>query len=280
VLFALLAGHLPFDDSSIPSLFAKIKAASFSMPYHFSDPVKDLIARMLKPDPIARMTINQIKKHPWVQMNYDSRLLAMNRITSKSYRIIDEEILMKCLDLPSTKDLTIEEFREKIVNRKNECSVVCYELLLDKKLNEMRIRNGDRVSNATPIFKSKNIDMSNLEISTRASSSQGENIDISFDKDGAPDNWVYGFRTDLEAYPFMMTLFATLKDANLEWKLVTNFKLRVRSIDSPYTLKMQIDIYKYQRSFVVDIKLLEGTTMVFLETLHRLYTILYDRTYS
>ncbi|CAG9313587.1 PRKAA2_2 [Blepharisma stoltei] len=280
VLFALLAGHLPFDDSSIPSLFAKIKASSFSMPYHFSDPVKDLIARMLKPDPIARMTINQIKKHPWVQMNYDSRLLAMNRITSKSYRIIDEEILMKCLDLPSTKYLTIEEFREKIVNRKNESSVVCYELLLDKKLNEMRIRNGDRVSNVTPIFKSKNTDMSNLEISTRASSSQGENIDILFDKDGAPDNWVYGFRTDLEAYPFMMTLFATLKDANLEWKLVTNFKLRVRSIDSPYTLKMQIDIYKYQRSFVVDIKLLEGTTMVFLETLHRLYTILYDRTYS
>ncbi|CAG9316934.1 PRKAA2_3 [Blepharisma stoltei] len=279
VLFALLAGHLPFDDSSIPSLFAKIKAASFNMPYHFSDAVKDLIIRMLKPDPIARITINQIKKHPWFQMNYNPSLLEMNRITSKSYRLIDEEILMRCMEFPLAKDYTIEEFRDKIINRKNDSLVVCYELLLDKKLNDMRIRNGDPVNSVNLLFKQKK-NLSNLEISTQGSSLTGENIDFYIDKDGPPDNWVYGFRTDLEAYPFMMTLFAALKDANLEWKFITNFKMRVRNISGAYTLKMQIDVYKYQKSFVVDIKLLEGTVMVFLETLHRLYTILYDRTYS
>mmetsp|Transcript_19058 Transcript_19058/g.19059 ORF Transcript_19058/g.19059 Transcript_19058/m.19059 type:complete len:258 (+) Transcript_19058:67-840(+) len=64
VLYTLLAGFLPFDDNNLPSLFTKIRSANFAIPYHFSEFAKDLISRMLNPDPIARITIHQIKHHP------------------------------------------------------------------------------------------------------------------------------------------------------------------------------------------------------------------------
>ena len=35
VLYALLAGYLPFDDNNTTSLFAKIKTANYIMPHHF-----------------------------------------------------------------------------------------------------------------------------------------------------------------------------------------------------------------------------------------------------
>lgn len=183
------------------------------MPYHFSDPVKDLISRMLKPDPIARITINQIKKHPWFQINNETKFY--NRITSKSYEVIDEEIMTKCLRFPLAQNLSIDQLREKIINRKSDPLVVCYELL-DKKLNDIRGKDRLVVHNLSPIFMQKPIEFSSVEISTRASSSQGENSETAIKEDGIPDNWVYGFRTDLETYPFMMTLFASLKESNLE----------------------------------------------------------------
>ena len=64
ILYALLAGSLPFDEESIPVLFAKIRGAKFTIPYYFSEQVRDIIMRMLTTDPIKRITIPQLPKHP------------------------------------------------------------------------------------------------------------------------------------------------------------------------------------------------------------------------
>ena len=62
ILYALLAGYLPFDDQSIRTLLAKVKKGAFSMP-QFPEPIKDLINRMLTLDPKQRITLAQIKSH-------------------------------------------------------------------------------------------------------------------------------------------------------------------------------------------------------------------------
>lgn len=64
ILFALLAGYLPFDDSSIRNLLAKVKRGRFTMPTDFPPDVKDLITRMMTVDPETRITIDEIKRHP------------------------------------------------------------------------------------------------------------------------------------------------------------------------------------------------------------------------
>ena len=65
ILFALVSGKLPFDDDNIRRLLAKVKAGLFTMPAYLHKDVQDLINRMLTVDPEERITIAEIKKHPW-----------------------------------------------------------------------------------------------------------------------------------------------------------------------------------------------------------------------
>jgi serine/threonine protein kinase len=58
-------GSLPFDDESISNLFMMIREARYWMPSFLSDDAKDLINRMLQPDPVKRINIKDIKEHPW-----------------------------------------------------------------------------------------------------------------------------------------------------------------------------------------------------------------------
>lgn len=69
ILYALLCGSLPFDDESIPSLFKKIKSGMYSLPSHLSALTRDLVPRMLVVDPMKRITIAEIKHHPWFQQS-------------------------------------------------------------------------------------------------------------------------------------------------------------------------------------------------------------------
>lgn len=66
ILFALLGGHLPFRDSNSTELYRKIANAIYTMPDYFSPTAKDLIKRMLTVNPQQRITIEEIRNHPWI----------------------------------------------------------------------------------------------------------------------------------------------------------------------------------------------------------------------
>ncbi|KAI9283156.1 kinase-like domain-containing protein [Sporodiniella umbellata] len=65
ILFALLTGHLPFDDENIRQLLRKVKSGKYSMPDSISPKAQDLIQRILVVDPSQRLTMKQIMRHPW-----------------------------------------------------------------------------------------------------------------------------------------------------------------------------------------------------------------------
>lgn len=67
ILYVLLAGFLPFDESTIVALFAKIQAADFTYPSWFTPETRALLDLMLVADPKVRITLSQIKLHPWFQ---------------------------------------------------------------------------------------------------------------------------------------------------------------------------------------------------------------------
>lgn len=69
ILYALLCGSLPFDDENIPNLFKKIKAGAYSLPSHLSPGARDLIPRMLLVDPLKRITVPEIRQHPWFTLH-------------------------------------------------------------------------------------------------------------------------------------------------------------------------------------------------------------------
>lgn len=64
ILFALLTGHLPFDDENIRKLLLKVQNGKFIMPNELSWEAKDLISRMLQVNPNGRIPIEDILRHP------------------------------------------------------------------------------------------------------------------------------------------------------------------------------------------------------------------------
>ncbi|CAN1216872.1 CBL-interacting serine/threonine-protein kinase 24 [Linum perenne] len=65
ILYVLMAGYLPFDETDLPTLYKK-----FTCPFWFSPEAKALIDKILIPDPKNRTGINEIRKDPWFRRNY------------------------------------------------------------------------------------------------------------------------------------------------------------------------------------------------------------------
>ncbi|GAA5834744.1 hypothetical protein JCM11251_003651 [Rhodosporidiobolus azoricus] len=66
ILFALLNGNLPFDHADIRTLLSLVKKGQFRMPPELPADAQDLIRRMLIVDPERRITMEDIRRHPWV----------------------------------------------------------------------------------------------------------------------------------------------------------------------------------------------------------------------
>lgn len=68
ILFALICGHLPFEDEDTNNLYKKIMNGDYLIPNFVSTEAKDLIKKILTTDPKKRITIPEIKKHPFYQL--------------------------------------------------------------------------------------------------------------------------------------------------------------------------------------------------------------------
>ena len=67
ILYALVSGKLPFDDSAndIVRVLEKVKKGEFSIPSSLHEDLQDLINKMLTVDASKRISIDEIRKHPW-----------------------------------------------------------------------------------------------------------------------------------------------------------------------------------------------------------------------
>ncbi|XP_027932153.1 CBL-interacting serine/threonine-protein kinase 3-like isoform X1 [Vigna unguiculata] len=70
ILFVLLAGYLPFDDTNILNLYKKISAAEFTCPPWLSFSARKLITRILNPNPVTRITVSEILRDEWFKKEY------------------------------------------------------------------------------------------------------------------------------------------------------------------------------------------------------------------
>jgi len=70
ILFILMAGYLPFEDSNLMILYRKIHKADFTCPSWFSSTAKNLISRILDPNPKTRITVPEILENEWFKKGY------------------------------------------------------------------------------------------------------------------------------------------------------------------------------------------------------------------
>ncbi|GAB2272098.1 CBL-interacting protein kinase 18 [Dionaea muscipula] len=74
VLFVLLAGYLPFQDSNLMEMYRKIGRAEFKFPNWFPPDVRRLLTKILDPNPNSRISTAKIMENAWFKKGYDKKL--------------------------------------------------------------------------------------------------------------------------------------------------------------------------------------------------------------
>ncbi|TMW94774.1 hypothetical protein EJD97_009807 [Solanum chilense] len=70
ILYVILTGYLPFDDRNLAVLYQKILKGEVHIPKWLSAGAKNLIKRILDPNPHTRITMAQIKEDAWFKQDY------------------------------------------------------------------------------------------------------------------------------------------------------------------------------------------------------------------
>ena len=134
VLFAMICGYLPFEDVNNDLLYKKICIGKFTIPEHVSNNCKDLLKKILVTEPHKRITIKQIKNHPWFKIyNNKGNLILYEGLFIDKYIIpVDEEIVER---ISNQMNIDIEKIRYSILNNKHDDISTLYYLFLLKKIN-------------------------------------------------------------------------------------------------------------------------------------------------
>ena len=74
ILYAMLAGFLPFQDRNIVTMYRKIQRGDFSCPRWFSPEARRIISRLLDTNPFTRITVGELKETRWFKIRVPGSL--------------------------------------------------------------------------------------------------------------------------------------------------------------------------------------------------------------
>jgi 5'-AMP-activated protein kinase catalytic alpha subunit len=136
VLYAMLCGYLPFEEENNEKLYKKITEGKFKTPSFLSDSAKDFLHRILNVDPKSRITIPQMKKHPWFNLINPKINMSEGLLLDKVIVPIDENIVYKMVN---EYKFNGEEIRTNLLLNNHNHITTTYFLILNQK-----IRNGEK----------------------------------------------------------------------------------------------------------------------------------------
>ena len=131
VLFAMICGYLPFENPNTSKLYKMILRGEFEIPNHVSYEGKNLLKSILRTDPDARFTIDDIKKHEW--FTYEK---IPNEITSfEASMKTNTKIIKQMAEYGFTDE---KKIKVMIKQNKHNKETVTYYLLKTRAQDRMR----------------------------------------------------------------------------------------------------------------------------------------------
>ncbi|KAK8797222.1 hypothetical protein WA158_004432 [Blastocystis sp. Blastoise] len=260
ILYALLCGRLPFDDENIPALFRKIKNGMYRLPNFLSRGGRELIPRMLYSDPLGRITIPEIRQHPWFKQNLPAYLeKPWEEEIIDIHRQPDPEFLDILCKGPF-KNIDREEVIQAIASNEPSNIKVTYELKLDEMLNKTRqkqILDAQTQNVQSPAaFKS---------VSPITDDALSENTPETVVKG---KRWFLGIQSRKDAAIVMIEVCRTLNDLQYKWFSQNEYRLRCRAVvaaDSQQYTEIVLQLYKVQEhAYLLDFQNIHGNVCSFL----------------
>ncbi|RDX79528.1 CBL-interacting serine/threonine-protein kinase 4, partial [Mucuna pruriens] len=91
ILYNLLTGHLPFDDSNIPAMCRRISHREYEFPAWISKPARRLIYQLLDPNPKTRIKLENVFDNAWLKNKKTVRVDAKESV-------FESDLYNKCCD--------------------------------------------------------------------------------------------------------------------------------------------------------------------------------------
>ena len=225
ILYALLCGSLPFDDESIPNLFKKIKGGIYNLPSHLSPGARDLIARMLLVDPLKRITISEIRTHPWFVVHLPRYLVVPPPDTLAQATNVDAETLEMVVNLGFEREHVVDALRHQLRNK----ATVAYFLLLDNRRNLFggylgaEFEAGELQQGAEAAGQLAGAGGKGAVGPRRPSQVQAH---LMQQRLVAEQRWMLGSTTQMAPAEVMAEIFRVLRAMNVSWKKLGPYNLK------------------------------------------------------
>ena len=143
LLYLMLCKSFPFNDKNNSKLYQKILSGKFNLPNYLSNEAKDLLSKLLKVNPIERIKLDEIKKHPWFNLYNPKNNYFYGIDINKIIMPIDEEIITDMLNIGIEPNIVIDN----IIRNYNNNITTIYYLLLQKKIKKGKKSVADFCSN-------------------------------------------------------------------------------------------------------------------------------------
>ncbi|MFS8017196.1 putative protein kinase CAMK-AMPK family [Helianthus anomalus] len=283
ILYALLCGTLPFDDENIPNLFKKIKGGIYTLPSHLSPGARDLIPRMLVVDPMKRITIPEIRIHPWFQAHLPRYLAVPPPDSMQQAKKTDEDILLEVVKMGFDRDTLVESLRNRVQNE----GTVAYYLLLDNRFRNSSGYLGAEFQKPMDGFNRNEAAASMMpQRSSAYMDYQGINIRSQVER-----KWALGLQSRAHPREIMTEVLKALQELNVCWKKIGHYNMKCRwvpgnnsmqsnhyfgdeltieetngPLTSPNVVKFEVQLYKTREDkYLLDLQRIQGPQFLFLD---------------
>ncbi|KAH7829453.1 putative Calcium/calmodulin-dependent protein kinase kinase 1 [Monocercomonoides exilis] len=93
-LFLFIFGRFPFKEKTLPETFNAIAHKKLILPSSVSRSLSDLLFRLLDKNPTTRITIPQMKEHPWLTLNGTMPFPAKSKVVQVSSEEVERAITL------------------------------------------------------------------------------------------------------------------------------------------------------------------------------------------
>jgi serine/threonine protein kinase len=156
ILYAMVCGYLPFEDSDHLKLYNKIVSGRLEFPSYISLVVKNLIRKILNVNPKQRLKLEEIKSHPFYKIGekilkkeelvYDNNIpkLVLERMNEMGYDkndIIQQLELKRHNSKTTVYHLIVKKLKEKSAKKRSDIQIQECEKLIQPLLKIVENKN-------------------------------------------------------------------------------------------------------------------------------------------
>ena len=139
-LYLMIVGDFPFQGKDLRELVRNILKSNFTVPDYVSPLFKDLIYKILEKNPDNRLTIQQIKEHPWMHIIDFNFMKSPGVSINTDILPIDVDVIE---EIAGTNESLIGKIISDIITNKHNNSTILYYLKIEIKKRNKEISVSD-----------------------------------------------------------------------------------------------------------------------------------------